>query len=63
MPRSFSAARTNACSWFIGVGAAVKQANMRIDTFHHLAVEFQDKSQDPVRRRMVRPEIDREVTL
>ena len=34
---------------------------MRIDAFHHLAVEFQHQAQHAVRRRVLRPEIQGEV--
>jgi hypothetical protein len=42
-------------------GAAMKQANMRIDALDHLAIELQHEAQHAVRRRMLRAEIDREV--
>ena len=42
-------------------GAAVKQADMRIDALHDLAVEFEHQPQHAVRRRMLRPEVDGEV--
>ena len=34
---------------------------MRVDALNHLAVELEDKAQYAVRRRMLRPEVDREV--
>src|SRR6516162_2308603 len=34
---------------------------MRIDPLDYLAVKFQNQAQNAVRRRMLRPEIDREV--
>ena len=43
------------------LGAAVQEADMRIDPLDHLAVELQHQAQHPVRRRMLRPEIDGEV--
>ena len=43
-------------------GAAVKQPDMRIDALDHFAVQFKDKSQHTVRRRMLRSEIDGEVS-
>jgi hypothetical protein len=42
-------------------GAAVQEADMRIDAVDHLAVEFQHEAQHAVRRRVLRPEIDVEV--
>ena len=42
-------------------GAAVQQADMRIDAVDHLAVQFQHQTQHAMRRRMLRPEIDVEV--
>jgi len=44
------------------LGAAMKQADMRIDPLHHLAVEFKHEAQDAVRGRMLGAEIDREIT-
>ena len=44
------------------LGAAMKQANVRIDPLHHLAVEFKHEAQDAVRGRMLGAEIDREIT-
>src|SRR5262249_38612520 len=41
--------------------AAMQKPNMRIDSLDHLAVEFQNQPQHAVRRRMLRPEIDREI--
>jgi hypothetical protein len=43
------------------LGAAVEQADMGVDPRHHLAVELEDQAQHPVRRRMLRSEIDGEV--
>ena len=43
------------------LGAAMQQADMRIDPFHHLAVQLQHETQHAMRRRMLRTEIDREV--
>jgi hypothetical protein len=39
----------------------VKQADMRIDTLDDFAVEFENKPQHAVRRRMLRAEIDVEI--
>ncbi len=43
------------------LGAAMKQADMRIDALDDFAVELQHEAQHAVRRRMLRPEVDREV--
>ena len=43
------------------LGAAMQQADMRIDALDHFAVELQHQPQHAVRRRMLRPEVDREV--
>ena len=43
------------------LGAAMQQADMRIDAVDDLAVELQHEAQHAVRRRMLRPEIDVEV--
>ena len=43
------------------LGAAVKQADMRIDALDDLPVELQHQPQHAVRGRMLRPEIDVEV--
>ena len=43
-------------------GAAVKQADMRIDPRDDFAVELQHQTQNTVRRRMLRPEVDRKIT-
>jgi hypothetical protein len=42
-------------------GAAMQQADMRIDALDHLAVQFQHKAQNAVRGRMLRAEIDVEI--
>ena len=42
------------------LGAAVEQADMRIDALDDLAVELQHEAQHAVRRRMLRPEVDGE---
>ena len=42
-------------------GAAMKQADMRIDARDHFAVELQHQAQHAMRRRMLRPEIDGEI--
>src|SRR6266702_2545734 len=41
--------------------AAMEQADMGIDPPHHLTVQFQYKAQHPVRRRVLRSKIDREI--
>ena len=43
------------------LGAAVQQADMRIAALDDLAVELEHQSQHPVRRRMLRAEVDVEV--
>jgi hypothetical protein len=43
------------------LGTPMQEPDMRIDTLHDLSVELQHKAQHAVRRRMLRPEIDREV--
>ena len=43
------------------LGAAMQQADMRIDALDHFAVEFEHETQHAVRRRMLRPEIDGEI--
>ena len=43
------------------LGAAMQQADMRIDTGADLAVKLQHKAQHAMRGRMLRPEVDREV--
>src|SRR5208282_78683 len=45
------------------LGAARKKSDMRIDPFHHLAIELEDEAQYAVRRWMLRAEIDGEVAL
>ncbi len=44
-------------------GAAMQQADMRIDALDDLAVELQHETQHAVRRRMLRTEIDGEIAL
>ena len=44
------------------LGAAMQQPDMRIDALDHFAVELHDEAQHTVGRRMLRPEIDREIT-
>src|SRR5215472_17534353 len=39
------------------LGAAMKQADMRIDPLHHLAVEFKHEAQDAVRGRVLGPKL------
>ena len=43
------------------LGAAMQQADMRVDALDDLAVELEHQAQHAVRRRMLRPEIDGEV--
>ena len=43
-------------------GAAMQEPDMRIDALDDLAIEFQHQAQHAVRRRMLRSEIDREVS-
>ena len=43
------------------LGAAMQQADMRIDALDHLAVELQHEAQHAMRGGMLRAEIDREV--
>ena len=43
------------------LGAAMQKADMRIDTLDDFAVELQHKTQNAVRRRMLRSEIDVEI--
>ena len=43
------------------LGAAMQEADMRIDALDDLAVEFEHQAQHAVRGRMLRPEIDGEV--
>ena len=44
-------------------GAAVKQADMRIDALDDLAVELEHQAQHAMRGRMLRPEIDGEIAF
>ena len=43
-------------------GAAMQQTDMRINTFNHFPVQLQHKAQHAMRCRMLRAEIDREIT-
>ena len=43
------------------LGAAMQEADMRIHALHDLAIEFQHHSQDTVRGRVLRAEIDCEI--
>ncbi|MEZ5891773.1 MAG: hypothetical protein R3C58_01295 [Parvularculaceae bacterium] len=43
-------------------GAAMKEADMRIDALDDFAVKLEHKTQNAVRRRVLRPEIDGEIT-
>ena len=43
------------------LGAAMQEADVRIDALDHLAVELQHEAQHAVRRRMLRPEVDVEL--
>ena len=42
-------------------GAAVEEADVRVDALHHLAVELQHEAQDAVRRWVLRAEVDVEL--
>jgi hypothetical protein len=42
-------------------GAAMQQADMRIDALDDFAVQLQDQTKNPVRRRMLRAEVDVEI--
>ena len=42
-------------------GAAMQEADMRVDPLDHLAVKLEHEAQHAMRRRMLRPEVDREV--
>ena len=44
-------------------GAAMQQADMRIDALDDFAIEFEHQAQHAVGRRMLRPEIDGEIAL
>src|ERR1700733_8286642 len=41
--------------------AAMEKADMRVDALDHLAVELEHEAQHAMRRRMLGPEVDREV--
>ena len=41
--------------------APVQQADVRVRSFHHLAIHFQDQAQHPVGRGMLRAEIEIEI--
>ncbi len=43
-------------------GAAMEETDMRIDTLDDFAVEFENEPQDAMRGRMLRTQIDREIT-
>ena len=43
------------------LGAAVQQSDMRVDACADLAIEFKHEAQHAVGRRMLRPEVDREI--
>jgi hypothetical protein len=43
------------------LGAAMQEADMRVDPLDHLAVKLEHKAQHAMRRRMLRPEVNREV--
>ena len=43
------------------LGAAMQEADMRVDALDHFAVELEHQAQHAVRRRMLRPKVDREV--
>ena len=40
------------------LGAAMQEADMRIDALDHFAVELEDQAQHAMRRRMLRAEVD-----
>ena len=44
------------------LGAAMQEPDMRIDALDHFAVELEHKAQHAMRRRMLRSEIDREIS-
>ena len=44
------------------LGAAMQQADMRIDTLHHFTIQLQHQAQHAMGRRMLRTEVDREIT-
>ena len=44
------------------LGAAMQQADMRIDALHHFAIKLQHEAQHAMGRRMLRAEVDREIT-
>ena len=43
------------------LGAAMQQADMRIDAFDDFAVELEHQTQHAMRRRVLRPEVDGEI--
>ena len=43
-------------------GAAMQQADMRIDALDHFAIELEHEAQHAMRRRMLRPKVDVEIT-
>jgi hypothetical protein len=45
------------------LGAAMQEADMRIDPLDHFAVKLEHQAQHAVRGRMYRPEIDGEVAF
>ena len=45
------------------LGAAMEQANMRVDALHHFAVKLEHEPEHAMRSRMLRPEIDGELAL
>jgi hypothetical protein len=40
----------------------MQEADVRVDALYDLAVQFQDKPKHAVRRRVLRPEVDRKRT-
>src|SRR5262249_14597889 len=44
------------------MGASVKKSDVRINPFNNLAVQFKNQAQDAMRRRMLRPKIDRKIS-
>ena len=45
------------------LGAAMQQADMRIDAIDDLAIKIEHKAQHAVRSRVLRPEVDRELAV
>src|ERR1700722_8979094 len=43
------------------LGAAMQEADMRVDALDHFTIKLEHEAQHAMRRRMLRPEVDREV--